>query len=131
MLHLKGVRMKTFVNLLKLLALATIVTSCAYEPDPGLVPKVTIDNKDILSGKPTGEVLKTKYTTLTAVCSLAERPAAAPQGFDPGANGASGGNGSAGDNGNTGSGNNSGGTGGAGQGDITAITDGSIDNAES
>jgi len=62
--------MKTFVNLLKLLALATIVTSCAYEPDPGLLPKAHTDSIDIFDGKPAGEVLKTKYTTLSAVCKL-------------------------------------------------------------
>jgi len=73
--------MKTFVNLLTLAALATIVTSCAYEPDPGLAPKVTIDNKDILLNKPASEVLKTKYTTLSAVCSLQVKPTAPPHGF--------------------------------------------------
>jgi len=67
--------MKTFVNLLKLLALATIVTSCAYEKDPGLLPAAHIDNIDILDKKLAPEVLKTKYTSLSAVCSLAAKAA--------------------------------------------------------
>jgi len=100
--------MKTFVNLLKLLALATIITSCAYEPDQGLLPKAKTDSIDVLDKKPAGEVLKTKYTTLSAVCKLQVQ--AAPPASGTGVTGGA-------DSGN-------------GTGDINAETDGSTANPE-
>jgi hypothetical protein len=84
--------MKTFVNLLKVFSLVALLSACAYENDPGLLPKITgkQDTIDPLKGKSPVEVLKTKYKTLSAVCemtvALAPKPPTvnpAPQPVDP------------------------------------------------
>jgi len=74
--------MKTFVNTLKVLSVAALVSSCAYENDPGLAPKADPNAKpavnDILKGKTSAEVLTAKYKSLTAECSITSTVASAP-----------------------------------------------------
>jgi hypothetical protein len=65
--------MKNFIKLLQLLSVAFLVTSCAYENDPGLTPKVPAGTKldnDPLKDKKPAELLKYKYESLTAECTL-------------------------------------------------------------
>jgi hypothetical protein len=67
--------MKTFVNVLKVFSVAALLTSCAYEKDPGLLPKVGDQTIDKLAGKPALDVINAKYKTLSAVCTLTAKPA--------------------------------------------------------
>lgn len=66
--------MKTLVNLLKVLSVATLVSSCAYENDPGLAPKLDPNAKpavnDPYAKMKTPELLVAKYSALTAECAI-------------------------------------------------------------
>lgn len=58
-----------------ILSIAALLSSCAYENDPGLKPKTGGDNaksevKDSLKGKTATEVLNLKYTSAAADCKL-------------------------------------------------------------
>lgn len=66
--------MKICTNLIMMVALATIFTSCAKEGSPDLQAKIKNDPKpqvmDVLKGKPKAEILKMKYQLLKATCAL-------------------------------------------------------------
>lgn len=66
--------MKTFVSLLKVLSVAALVSSCAYENDPGLAPKPDPNAKpavnDPYAKMAPPELLTAKYKALTADCSI-------------------------------------------------------------
>ena len=74
-------------NLIKILSVAALLTSCAYENDPGLKPKGTegkVQVKDSLAGKTGPEVLKLKYKSVVANCKLEAKTApAAVQAAEP------------------------------------------------
>ena len=65
--------MKVLLNTIKLISVLALVSSCAYEPDPGLTPKDAkagqLDN-DPLKGKTASDILKIKYSSLKAECTL-------------------------------------------------------------
>ncbi len=72
--------MKSFLNVVKVLSVMALVTSCAYENDPGLTRKdgkATELVNDPLKGKSTPDLLKIKYTSLTATCNLSRAAKAA------------------------------------------------------
>lgn len=67
--------MKVLLNTIKLFSVLALVSSCAYENDPGLIPKGglagQLDN-DPLKGKLASDVLKLKYSNLKVECTLAK-----------------------------------------------------------
>ncbi len=73
--------MKTFVNLVKVLSVAALVSSCAYENDPGLAPKADPNAKpavnDPYANLNAPALLQAKYKTLTADCSIESKLAEA------------------------------------------------------
>ena len=76
--------MKTFVNVLKVLSVAALVSSCAYENDPGLKPKADPNANqtvnDAYDKKSNAEVLTAKYKTLGVECAISSAVATADQG---------------------------------------------------
>ena len=67
-------------SLLTILSVAALLTSCAYENDPGLQPKndqAKNQVKDSLKDKTVAEVLTLKYSAAVAKCKLEMKEAAA------------------------------------------------------
>ena len=66
--------MNRSLSLILTLSIAALLTSCAYENDPGLQPKPKPSPKpavnDVLKGKSSAEVLNLKYKNLKASCEL-------------------------------------------------------------
>lgn len=82
MAHDNGGTMKNVFKLIQIMSLATIISSCAYEKDPGLAPLAGPDGKpasvDVLKGKTSAQVLKEKYKNLKATCELKQVVTAIP-----------------------------------------------------
>lgn len=73
--------MKSVINFAKLLAVVVLVTSCAYENDPGLQRKTANPKQadsDILADKTAAQKLEMKYKTLKAECALSSSPVLVP-----------------------------------------------------
>ena len=66
--------MKKFLNLLIVLAMTAVFSSCSKQSDAGLITEPKFDAKpqvkDVLHGKSNAEVLTAKYKELKATCSL-------------------------------------------------------------